>query len=292
MLPVERIEADPAGYTALATAALPYDADDAAPVLSRLAAPPSGRPGVWLAARDGGLAVASLSGTVGHLDLVAVHPAVRRRGLGTALVRAAEEELRALGATELRWSGNPPCYAWPGIDVRYTPAVCCAAAAGYERYDAAHNMIADLRTADLSTSDDEERLAGGGVTIAAAAESELGLLGNWVENTWNPAWRWEVEQSVRATQAGCHVAWRGGEPVAFAAYGGNRPGWFGPMGTDPAARNLGLGRVLLRRCLTDLRAAGQHTAQIAWAGPFAFYARTVGARLDRIFWLYRKELRA
>lgn len=290
VVPLERIEPDPAAYAALTAAALPYDADDADSVLTRLAAPPAERPSIWLAAGNAGLAIASLTGTVGHLDLIAVSPATRRRGLGTELLRGAEDALRTLGATELRWAGNPPCYAWPGIDVRYTAAVCLALAAGYQRYDVAQNMTADLATADLSTSDDESRLVARGVTIGAAAESEVGVLANWVEDTWNVAWRWEVEQAVRGGHGGCHVAWRNGVPLAFAAYGGNRADWFGPMGTDPAARNLGLGRVLLRRCLADLHAAGRRTAQISWVGPIAFYSRTVGARLDRIFWLYRKAL--
>jgi hypothetical protein len=48
--------------------------------------------------------------------------------------------------------------------------------------------------------------------------------------------------------------------------------------------------VLLRRCLADQRAAGQRTAQIGWVGPLRFYARAVGARAERVFWLYGREL--
>ncbi|NUP67682.1 MAG: GNAT family N-acetyltransferase, partial [Nonomuraea sp.] len=76
---------------------------------------------------------------------------------------------------------------------------------------------------------------------------------------------------------------------AFAAWGA-RPAWFGPMGTAPDARGLGLGGVLLRRCLADQRAAGQASAQIGWVGPLRFYSRAVGARAERVFWLYRRDL--
>ncbi|MFC7587194.1 hypothetical protein ACFQYP_28345 [Nonomuraea antimicrobica] len=62
------------------------------------------------------------------------------------------------------------------------------------------------------------------------------------------------------------------------------------MGTAPGARGLGLGRVLLRRCLAEQRAAGQTESQIGWVGPLAFYSRAVGARAERVFWLYRREL--
>ncbi len=83
---------------------------------------------------------------------------------------------------------------------------------------------------------------------------------------------------------------RDGKILAFAAWGA-RPQWFGPMGTAPEARGLGLGGVLLRRCLADQRDAGLSSAQIGWVGPLGFYARAVGARAQRVFWLYRRDLR-
>jgi hypothetical protein len=30
--------------------------------------------------------------------------------------------------------------------------------------------------------------------------------------------------------------------------------------------------------------------QIGWAGPIGFYSKTVGARLERIFWLFTERL--
>ncbi len=60
---------------------------------------------------------------------------------GRALLGRAEAELAGLGVGEVRLAGNPPYYAWPGIDVRYTPAVCLALALGYqpERYGVEHD---------------------------------------------------------------------------------------------------------------------------------------------------------
>jgi ribosomal protein S18 acetylase RimI-like enzyme len=286
---------------------LPEDATEAGPLLDRLAAPPTGRPTVAVLAggdagsEPAGLVLASVSGSdsgVGHLDLLAVHPEARRRGVGSALVRRAEEELRALGVREVRWAGNPPCYGWPGVDVRYTPALCLAGTLGYERYRTAENLTADLATAPLDTAEDEARLAAEGVTVRRATADDLSVLAAWAERTWNASWAWELSQAVLVPGGGCHIALReqdsgpGGEPavLAFAAYGGNRPSWFGPMGTDPAARKLGLGRLLLRRCLADQRASGLVSAQIGWVGPIPFYARAVAARVERIFWLYRRTL--
>ena len=293
----------------VARAALTLDSGEGAALVDRLAHPPAGRR--WTAlVIDGGVVMASVSAkdpAVGHLDLLAVHPDVRGRGHGRELVRAAEEWLRSAGATQARFAGNPPCYAWPGIDVRYTAAACLAESLGYERYHMAWNMTADLGT-DLSVEDDLVRLAQTGVhvhaaeqrrressapegreTVTAGGRESGGAEGRervaaFVREHWNEFWAWEA---VNAT--GLHYAERDGRILGFAAWG-TRPAWFGPMGTAPEARGLGVGGVLLRRCLADMRAAGHSSAQIGWVGPLRFYSHAVGARAERVFWLYRRDL--
>jgi mycothiol synthase len=269
---------------------LAEDAAEAGALAGRLASPPAGRPVARLATDDGaGLVFASINDAdpkLGHVELLAVRPEARRRGAGAALLRAAEERLAGLGAERVRLGGNPPCYGWPGIDVRYTPAVCLARRAGYKLTDTAWNMTADLTLRSADAAGDEARLEAAGVKVLpAGAEAP-----SWVRGIWGEGWAWEVEQSLDRAGAGCYVAVRDGEILGFAAYGANRPSWFGPMGTAPAAEGLGVGRVLLRRCLADQRAAGHATAQIGWAGPIGFYSKAVAARLERIFWIYTKTL--
>lgn len=278
---------------------LPEDAAEAAQIVHRLR---DGRQLIALVAADDadtvvGVVFASLSyrdPAVGHLDLVAVQPRLRRRGIGRALLVAAETALAAAGAGEVLISGNMP-YAWPGIDVRYTPAVCMALALGYQQESVAWNMTVDLSTPDTSalrdTEPDERRLAAGGVSVRRATVQDLPALTEFIKANFSNGWAWEVEQSIGREGAGCHLATNvDGAVVGFAAYGAQRPTWFGPTGTAPAARGLGIGAVLLRRCLADQRAAGHTRAQIGWVGPVPFYSRTVGAYIERVFFLYRKEL--
>jgi predicted N-acetyltransferase YhbS len=233
--------------------------------------------------------------TVGHVDLIAVRPDRRRQGVGRALLTRMEAALVAFGAVEVALAGNPPFYAWPGIDVRYTPAICAALALGYRHDRTAWNMTADLSADDSpalrDTAAAEQRLAARGVTVRRATEADLPALVEFAQTHFGGAWGGEVAHSIGRHDAGCHLAVRDdGELLGFAAYGSCRPSWFGPMGTAPSAQGLGIGRVLLRRCLQDQRAAGHERAQIGWVGPVPFYADTVGARIERVFFLYRKEL--
>ncbi|MFG3421965.1 GNAT family N-acetyltransferase [Micromonospora sp. NPDC049460] len=281
---------------------LPEDAAEAPALVAALwARAAADRPVVALGAYRGaelvGALVCSLSGRdagLGHVDLVVVHPDHRRRGVGRALLSSAERTLAGLGAAEVLLAGNPPYYAWPGIDVRYTPAVCAALALGYRQDRTAWNMTADLSYDDSpalrSTEAAEARLAGRGVSVRRAEPADLPALAEFARATFGGAWDAELAGSVGREGAGCHLAERDGEVLGFAAYGSSRPSWFGPMGTAPAAEGSGIGGVLLRRCLRDQRAAGVTAAQIGWVGPVPFYSGSAGARIERVFFLYRRTL--
>src|SRR5215469_13529326 len=101
----------------------------------------------------------------GHLDLIVVDRDHRLRGHGRALLAQTEARLAAAGAARLHIRGNTPDHAWPGLDIRYTEAVCLLEASGYDRMPDGHNMTVDLRAADLDTHAEEGRLSGLGVTV-------------------------------------------------------------------------------------------------------------------------------
>jgi ribosomal protein S18 acetylase RimI-like enzyme len=236
------------------------------------------------------------AGRRGHVNLLALDPALRRRGLGTALLAALESRLFDAGAAAVLLGGATPTFAWPGVDVRYTAACCLAESRGYERANEAVNMVVELAAASeaglLATEQDERRLAGEGITVRRLLEADREAISPWLAS-WGGTWRWETLSTLGGEGAGSHVAVLAdgtAEPryVGFASHGVNRVGWFGPMGTDSALRKSGIGRVLLRRCLADLHAAGLATSDICWVGPVAFYARTVDAHISRVFRLYRK----
>jgi predicted N-acetyltransferase YhbS len=231
----------------------------------------------------------------GHVDLLAVSSTARGSGTGRRLLSSVEGLLRDRGATTVLLSGNPPTYLWPGVDVRYTVMACLAERAGYEKYSDAVDMSVELDALDAHDAHDaraEARLAAAGIEIRRATSADTGPLVDWLrQGPWgSSAWPQEVAAALARRPSGCHVACRGSRYVGFACHGVSRRGWFGPMGTEESERQHGIGSVLLKRCLADMKAAGQRTARIGWVGPVRFYVRAVGARVERVYWLYRKDL--
>jgi mycothiol synthase len=289
--------ADAAGIRALCSASLSLD-PDAAELTGILRASPGPRVALVSEAAGEltGVACGALrpdpGGVRGHVDLLAVAPAARGAGTGARLLGAAEEELGSGGAAEIWLGQGPPVWLWPGVDPRYTAMICLAERSGYQRCGEAVNMAVDLGAAPLGTDADERRLAAAGITVRRAAPAEAGNIAAWLRRgPWGvPAWPSEAELALAHDPPGCHIAARQGAYLAFACHGCNRRTWFGPMGTLESERQHGIGTVLLRRCLADLRAAGHGSAQIGWTGPIRFYARAVGARIDRMFWFYKKAL--
>ncbi|WP_158715311.1 GNAT family N-acetyltransferase [Kitasatospora phosalacinea] len=290
------------GLRGIVTASLVHD-PDAARVLTLLWELTADRPDLRVVTEaDGvvtGLALGRLAPQTdgphprtGHTTLLAVAPGHRGRGHGRTLLAGVEERLLAAGATRLVVRGTPPHYAWPGLDIRYTPAVCLLEAAGYEHTADAFNMLTDLAATDLTTAEDERRLAALGVRVRRARPEDAPRFLAWMRG-WGGSWAEEAAAALAHEPPRCHVAVQGDgtaeEFVGFACHGVNRDTWFGPMGTAESQRGRGVGAVLLRRCLRDQREAGLAESEIAWIAPYRFYARAVDARLHRVFRLYQKE---
>lgn len=227
----------------------------------------------------------------GWIGLFAVAAGQRRRGVARALLDEAVARCAAAGAQTIDLLGIPGNYFAPGLDPRYTAALCLLEKSGFERFGDCANLVADL-TRTFDTARETGRLAAARVEVRRATRADDRLLDAFFAEHFGQEWRFECELAQRNSPSALHLALRDGRLLAFSAHSSQNREWgfFGPMGTDPAERQAGCGRVLLWHCLNDLREQGHTSAVIPWVGPIGFYARHAVCRVERVFWRLRKTL--
>jgi GNAT superfamily N-acetyltransferase len=122
-----------------------------------------------------------------------------------------------------------------------------------------------------------QRMAAAGVGVRRARSYERSKVARFVGRHFSEGWADEAIVSFARTPIGCYVATREKKIVGFAVVEATAPNFFGPTGVDPAHRGSGIGTALVLAALHGLREVGYVYAIIGWAGPVAFYARTVNA---------------
>ncbi len=226
-----------------------------------------------------------------YIKLMAVENTFRHTGIAKKMYIQLENAFRKYGVECVRIYDVPLNYWMPGVDPRYTPAVCFAKRMGFQRNGDTSNLVVDLQHSEWKTQIEEKNLKLQGIEIQRAMpEDQSGLL-TFIEKEW-PLWKHEVERCFDDQPPSVHFARMNGKILAFAAHNGNNKGtgWFGPMATHPELRGKGIGGILLKRCLRDMRQEGLPNAIIPWVGPIPFYAFHANAKVDRVFWRYEKKL--
>ncbi len=124
-----------------------------------------------------------------------------------------------------------------------------------------------------------ERLHESGSTLRRALAPERHKVVAWVRTTFSEAWASETEVAFSRRPVSCFIAIQGGKIVGFACHDATCLNFFGPTGTEPAARKSGIGTALLFACLEDMKQQGFGYAIIGGVGPADFYSKAVGAVL-------------
>jgi GNAT superfamily N-acetyltransferase len=228
-------------------------------------------------------------GPVGYVKLACVGADRRRRGVARELLERVEKNFRERGVKRVRLFESHANYYMPGVDPFYTEAICFFERMGYKKFGDTSNLVAELSGKDFSTEKEERALEKNGVVIKRAAAEQKDALLAWTTKNFK-GWETEVANSFLNDPISLHIAELDGEPAAFSAYEANNrgTGWFGPMGTQETLRGKGVGGILLKRCLADMKAIGFVRAIIPWVGPIPFYSHYADAKMSRVFWRYEK----
>lgn len=227
----------------------------------------------------------------GWIKLLATDANHRRQGLATWLLKTIEEQMKSHSVTTLRLMDSNPNYFQPGIDPRYTEAIAFAERNEFKRFADTANLEVDLKHQHFDTSLEEQQLASENNFIRRAKKSDWPLVEDLIVNHFK-AWLPEIQTTYNNDPISLHIAEFKGRIEAFSAYDANNlnTGWFGPMGTTPILRGKGIGGILLKRCLDDMKSQGHKISIIPWVGPIPFYLHYANARLTRVFWRYEKKL--
>jgi len=265
---------------ALLAAALPWD--QAGPVVEeKLFAGNGQRSGQTLGAFAGDELVGLLAQAGRWLKLLLVHPAARRRGIGTQLLLSAQAFATTLpadpvvltGRPRLRVGDHPGNYLSPGIDERELAGQAFLRARGFVEIGRNLNLRAPVVDNPLLSPERiAERIAKAatqGYAVRRVTAEDIPALLQMVTTDFHRVWAYEVSRALGPALGGAaalhtktlpegasvHIAVAAdGAVVAFAAHDGNNRGlgWFGPTGTLPSHRGRGLGEALLLCCLADV----------------------------------------
>lgn len=225
------------------------------------------------------------------VKLMAVAKNYRRRGVGTRLLQKSLDLARENRCNKIRFYDSTLNYLMPGIDPGYTAAVCFAEKHGFIKWDLAINMEVSLDYSDWECGKEIKKLKTKGVEIRRAEITDLDSLLKLLDEKW-PLWKNELSVAMVNNPVSAFLAFKDQKVMAFAAYHGNNrgTGWFGPMGTHPELRGMGIGGVLLKLCMKDLNSMGFQKSIIPWVDPVKFYSDYAAARISRVFYRYEKEI--
>ncbi|MCS7227351.1 MAG: GNAT family N-acetyltransferase [Endomicrobia bacterium] len=226
---------------------------------------------------------------VGWIKMFVVDKMLKFQGIGKQMFGIIEQKFSS--CDEIRIMDSVPCYFQPGVDVRYTEAIVFLETLGYKKVGENIHLETNLDNVDFTVeAEAENRIQQLGYKIKQVNDELYPLLLSWLTRTF-PAWEFEVKFAYKNVPPKIFAAIYNNDVVGFACYDTTSAGWFGPIGVDPQHRKVGIGKILLLKCLHALKNSGYKQIIIPWISPSSlkFYTTTCNAKISRCFWVYVKS---
>lgn len=226
-----------------------------------------------------------------------VHPDYQRQGIGRSLFQHVIENLK--GRQTLDISPYVPNYFVPGVDVKAYPGTISflEKAIGFKTLDNPISMGADLTGFQIPPDIlelERRREQEDSVTVRPISPADLPELMPFIAEHFGWDWYRHAQDYLleyfgdSPNQICFLVARKRGQIVGYCQQRRER---FGPFGVREDERNLGIGRLLLFRCLAMMSARHIFYAYFLWTGGDAARLYSLaGFKRRREFAVLRKQL--
>ena len=116
------------------------------------------------------------------------------------------------------------------------------------------------------------------ITIKRALAPDAIAIKEFAKVNFNDHWVGEVEAALSRVNPTCFIAVKDKKVIGFACFEATAPSMFGPTGVHAEYRGLGIGKVLLLKCLYALKEIGYPYAIIGSVGAArGFYEKSCNA---------------
>jgi hypothetical protein len=184
-----------------------------------------------------------------------------------------------------------PDYWYPGLDLRHTEAFFFLKKLGFKKGHIRNNLCLDLNTFPNEKPPSEFN----DINIRRATEQDKAVLLNLSFMPWRyrkSSWPAENILSFKNDPVSTFVALDKNDKIlGWATHSVGFPGTFGPTGVEKKSRGKGIGGLLLKWCLWDIKQKGIDQCVIRWVGDNTayFYLKSVGAHFCESYWTMKKR---
>jgi len=188
---------------------------------------------------------------------------------------------------------SAPDYWYPGLDPRHTRAFFFLKKLGFRKGSERVNLSVDLK----ALSQDKPPNQKNEFLIERARKEDIEELASlsFIDKKYRLSyWPKEIRLSFTNSPISTFIArdTKNNKIIGWATHSVGYPGCFGPTGVSRKARGKGLGSLLLKWCLWELKNEGIDECIIRWVGENTtyFYLKSVGARVSQIYWTMSKRI--
>ncbi len=228
-----------------------------------------------------GFIFAPMRKDVGYVNIIAVRPDWRRKGIGTALLHEIEKRQKERGARRIVVSGGPR-YVVPGVDVKaYPTAIDFFLKNGFNETNRdSVSMYRTLMDYDVPEQilELERRLSMEGFTFQQLDDEHLVDLIHFLKREL-PGWDEDLRKTLDSHPDKLDwvtIALKDQKVVGYCQIATDGLiEHFGPFAVSSDLRGRGIGAVIFHRCLKTIQSMGAKNVWFAWGGGrnYRFYSR-------------------